>query len=439
MTGVPVGWELPKLGAIADFVMGQAPPGSASNFDGRGMPFVKAGEFGPLRPIIREWTTEPLKCARETDVLICVVGATCGKINLGADCAIGRSVAAIRPCPGFEQHYLHYFLATLTAELRNASTGSAQGVISSQQLAEIEVPLAPLVEQRRIVAKLDALTARTASARAELDRVPALVGRYKKEVLRATFDGVSTVAAANASQPWPRKRVSEVIENVVAGKNLRCQERPPNSDELGVVKVSAVTWGRFDPTASKTLPRSFIPPAHTRIRGGDFLLSRANTLELVGAVVIVDDVPDNLYLSDKILRLEMPEDAKPWLMWFMRSPQGRSAIENGATGNQLSMRNISQAVLGDIEVPWPEDGVRDHLVARLESSFAEIDRLAAEAAAARRLLERLDQAILAKAFRGELVPQDPAAEPASALLARISDERAGGGASAKRGRRKALA
>ena len=59
----------------------------------------------------------------------------------------------------------------------------------------------------------------------------------------------------------------------------------------------------------------------------------------------------------------------------------------------------------------------------IKAAFAEIDRLAAEAAAALRQLDRLDQAILAKAFRGELVPQDPNDEPASALLARIAAER----------------
>ena len=71
-----------QLGDIASVVMGQAPPGSDCNKDGRGEPFVKAGEFSADKPIVREWTTNPLKTAQNGDVLVCVVGATAGKVNL---------------------------------------------------------------------------------------------------------------------------------------------------------------------------------------------------------------------------------------------------------------------------------------------------------------------------------------------------------------------
>lgn len=82
-----------QLGDVASTVMGQAPAGKDCNKAGNGYPFVKAGEFSADRPVIREWTTNPLKKAKEGDVLVCVVGATAGKVNLGIDCAIGRSVA----------------------------------------------------------------------------------------------------------------------------------------------------------------------------------------------------------------------------------------------------------------------------------------------------------------------------------------------------------
>ena len=140
-------------------------------------------------------------------------------------------------------------------------------------------------------------------------------------------------------------------------------------------------------------------------------------------MVIVKETPPNLFLSDKVLRLEMSEADKPWLLWFLRSPEGRKAIEGSATGNQLSMRNLSQAALREIEVPWPSENERSAIVRRIEAAFAWINRLASEATSARKLIDHLDQAVLAKAFRGELVPQDPNDEPASVLLERIRAER----------------
>ena len=99
-------WLPVKLGDLVQIIMGQAPPGAECNKSSIGAIFVKAGEFGMLRPVVREWTTQPLKFAKYGDVLICVVGATAGKINLGLDCAIGRSVAAIRPYELLDQLYL---------------------------------------------------------------------------------------------------------------------------------------------------------------------------------------------------------------------------------------------------------------------------------------------------------------------------------------------
>jgi type I restriction enzyme S subunit len=169
------------------------------------------------------------------------------------------------------------------------------------------------------------------------------------------------------------------LHAIEAGKNLRCEERCPREGERGVVKVSAVTWGHFDDTQSKTLPSDYMPPEKARIRQGDLLISRANTIELVGAVALVESEPHALFLSDKILRLVVDKEDKRWIMWFLRSSEGRQQIENSATGNQLSMRNISQEALRQIRLPFPDSTVRHARVQQLEAAFARANRLEAEA------------------------------------------------------------
>ncbi|MBO3277439.1 restriction endonuclease subunit S [Pseudomonas schmalbachii] len=148
-------WPIVNLGDLSEAIMGQAPPGEDCNKSGVGTPFVKAGEFGVERPIIREWTTNPLKFAKASDVLLCVVGATCGKINKGADCAIGRSVAAIRANKEkLDKDYMYYFLSSWTGRLRAMSQGAAQTVISKEMIERLEIPLPPLPEQKRIASIL---------------------------------------------------------------------------------------------------------------------------------------------------------------------------------------------------------------------------------------------------------------------------------------------
>ena len=335
----------------------------------------------------------------------------------------------VRPCGAISSDFLLRYLRQKS--FRRDAEASMTGAVGQRRvpasfLKEHSVALPPLPEQQRIVAKIDSLTGKSRRARDHLNHVPRLVQKYKQAILAAAFRG-----------DWPSIEVGRIIRGVVAGKNLRCEERPPLDQERGVVKVSAVSWGAFDAKASKTLPASFTPPDSTQIKGGDLLISRANTQELVGAVVIVAETPSNLFLSDKVLRLDVVDEDKPWLMWFLRSPDGRAAIEAGATGNQLSMRNLSQSALKGIEMPWPTAEQRQEIVRRIESAFAWIDRLASDATSARKLIDHLDQAVLSKAFKGELVPQDSADEPASALLERIRSERAAA-PKAKRGHKKAV-
>ena len=142
-----------------ELVMGQAPPGDEYNTEGRGTVFVKVGEFGPLYPREEVWTTNPLKFAKKGDVLVCVVGATVGKLNLAIDCAIGRSVAAIRPSAGLDTKFLYYSLIPYTLRLRRNSRGSAQGVIGKAELNGMLLWVPSHAVQKRIVAKVDELMA----------------------------------------------------------------------------------------------------------------------------------------------------------------------------------------------------------------------------------------------------------------------------------------
>jgi type I restriction enzyme, S subunit len=413
----------------------QAPPKSAL-----GIPFItiSAMNSGTLnlskasRYVPRSYydSLQPNRRAQRGDVLYSVTGSfgIPALVEDDESFVFQRHIALLRPSVEFcDARWLSHILASpqMFEQAAAIATGTAQLTVPLNGLRSLKLPAVGLPEQRRIVATIDSLTGKSTRARDHLDHIPSLVEKYKQAILAAAFRG-----------NWPSIQVGEIIRAVVAGKNLRCEERPPLEHERGVVKVSAVSWGAFDAQASKTLPISFTPPENTRIGAGDLLLSRANTLELVGAVVIVAEGPSNLFLSDKVLRLDVKDDDKPWLMWFLRSPDGRAAIEASATGNQLSMRNLSQSALRAIELPWPAAEQRRQIVSKIETAFRWIDRLATDAMSARKLIDHLDQAVLSKAFKGELEPHDPSDEPASILLERIRTKRAAA-PKGKRGRTKA--
>lgn len=213
-------------------------------------------------------------------------------------------------------------------------------------------------------------------------------------------------------QGWQRVPLSRLVSKIEAGKSFKCEERPPAEHEHGIVKVSAVTWGSYDEQQSKTITDADRVNESYLIRPGDFLFSRANTLQLVGACVLVHSARKRLLLSDKILRFIMPDELKPWVLWFLRSAEGRRQIEALSTGNQESMRNIGQERIGQIEVPLPAPAAVQRIVSRIEELFSEIDEGERALERVRKLVERYRQSVLKAAVTGELTREWRAANSA---------------------------
>ena len=119
--------------------------------------------------------------------------------------------------------------------------------------------------------------------------------------------------------------------------------------------------------------------------------------------MLVKDIKKKLMLSDKVLRLVAPDDWKPWILMCLRSRLGRHQIENLATGNQLSMRNITQESIRSIIIPIPSIKERDEILALVDRSLEVTDAVKHKLRLAASVADKLPQAIIAKALRGEVV------------------------------------
>ena len=218
---------------------------------------------------------------------------------------------------------------------------------------------------------------------------------------------------------WVWASLDQLLTDIEAGKSFGCEERPPRIDEVGIVKVSAVTWGVFDENESKTITDPERVDPRFRIHKGDFLFSRANTIELVGASVIVGEFEMQLLLSDKILRFIFAMDLKSWIDRVLKSTIGRRQIEALATGNQHSMRNITQESIRQIAIPLPPLAEIHRVVELVDAEWSKTESAAAAIVTEKTRSAVLRQSVLTAAFSGRLVSQRIDDEPVSEMLARI--------------------
>ena len=223
--------------------------------------------------------------------------------------------------------------------------------------------------------------------------------------------------------------MGEVLEAIKAGKSPKSQGRPAEADEFGVLKVSAVSWKEFNPAENKALIPGQDHEGWPTVEKNDLLISRANTVELVGAVVLAKENYPNLFLSDKTLRLVPIEQAasREFLLYVLRTKSVRDHFEEKATGTSDSMRNISQAKMRSAPIPLPPLNEQRRIVEKIEALSAHSRKAREALDSIPALLDQFRQSVLAAAFRGDLTAdwraQHPEVEPASALLERIRTER----------------
>lgn len=279
--------------------------------------------------------------------------------------------------------------------------------VSEETVLNTTFPLPPLSEQQRIVERIKELFAKLDEAKERLQEVAESFAVRKAAILHKAFTGELTKQWRRengvSDESWEEITWGSFIEKIEAGKNWNALGRPPKNGEFGVVKVSAVTWGEFLEDESKTCTEESQWNEEKRISVGDFLFSRANTIQLVGNCVIVKDVKRKLMLSDKILRFSFSERVYDFFaLWYTRTSSYRKQIESVASGNQDGMRNISQNNMKTIIFPLPTLS-EQHEIVRLIDDLLARERTAQQATEqALASIDLMKKSILARAFRGEM-------------------------------------
>lgn len=458
---IPVGWAPTTLGAIGKLHCGQSPSSADTNTEGKGAPYFSGPESWEHGKVLTErWTTDPRRLVPDGCIFITVKGAGVGKTCIGISGAIGRDIYAFEVNPGINVHYAHYAIRDTVETLKKEAQGDIPG-LSRTHIEDHKLRLAPTSEQDRIVAALDERLSELDASVASLERAERNLVRYRAAVLAAACSGTLLPTEADLArrqcrsfeaadqllarilverrkantkarydepaQPdtsklpkLPEGWVWVCLDQILAEPLSNGRSVPDATEGFPVLRLTAIRGGAIDLREHKIGMWTANEARPFLVQGGDILLSRGNgTLAFVGRGGVVPDDPIPVAFPDTMIRVRRSASVdRAYLAMLWNSPLVRAQIEKAAR-TTAGIYKVNQQILEGVCLPLPPLGEQPRIVAEVDRHLSRADALAASIAQSKRRAQRLRRAILAAAFQGRLVPQDPNDEPANVLLDRI--------------------
>ncbi|MBC2731497.1 restriction endonuclease subunit S [Thiobacillus sp.] len=280
--------------------------------------------------------------------------------------------------------------------------------------------LAPRNEQTRIADQLDKLLARIQACNDRIDAIPALLKRFRKSILATSaLVESSEISSFESNSAKQLREVLLAVRTGPFGSALHKSDYVVNG--IPVINPMHIRGGRLVADQKMTVSGSTADRlSEFRLKVGDVILGRRGEM---GRCAVVSELEEGWLCGTGSMILRPAEILAPrYLQLFLSSPSVVAALEGASVGS--TMTNLNQNILLDLRIVLPSMDTQLEIVRRVEALFQLADRIEARHAAARAQAQRLTPLLLAKAFRGELVPQDPNDEPASVLLERIETARA---------------
>ena len=409
---LPPNWTASTFGQATEMQLGKMLD-KAKNLEGRMLPYlrninVRWGYFELDDLATMRFTADEQErfSVRDGDVFVCEGGEP-GRAAVWRGGSTGllfqKAIHRLRPrghvLPDWCAFYLRY--VAVTGELDDHFTGTTIKHLPAQALGALGLPVPPLPEQRRIVARIEALFARTRRARADLERIAPLARQHRDRSLANDLDG-----------DWPAASVSELAEVMFDGpfgSNLKSSDYV--SSGTRVVRLENIGHLHFIEEKETFISDAKAAGlARHRLRPGDVLFSSFIDKE-VRVCLFPEGLPTPaINKADCFsIRTDRGRCDPRFLALRLASPTTYEDMRDAVHGATRPRIGLSDLRAYRIQIP-PADEQRV-IVARLEIARTASQLVEREAARALTLIDRLEQSILARAFRGELVPQDPADAP----------------------------
>lgn len=469
---MPIGWTLTTLGQITDIYSGTGFPKSLQGRTTGDYPFYKVGDISKTIKtgsyLMREADNyiskkDLIKLKGNTLPSKSIVFAKIGeaiKLNRRAilthESMVDNNVMGIKSILDDSACFLYYFL--LTIKLADISRATTVPSIRKSDVETINVPLPPLNEQKRIVAKIEQLFSDLDAGVVTFEAIKKQVKQYRQSVLKYAFEGKLTADWRKKNKPEPaRKLLEEIAKEKEQKTKVKKQENLPSLDKSNLPELphgwewiglgylsESMKNGIYKPKQFysddgiaclrmynidkgkivwKDIKRMILTKEEFQEYGlnpNDILINRVNSRELVGKAAVIPDTLEKCVYESKNIRLRLISTRLYsryigyWFLFFAHQYFTMNAQQ------VVGMASINQDQIGAMPIPLMDSLEQEEIVEVIEHHFSIADKIEEVVDTTLKQSTRLRQSILKRAFEGRLVHQDPNDEPAEKLIERIS-------------------
>lgn len=327
----------------------------------------------------------------------------------------------LRPLGGIDPRWVAYLVRTerFVTAMSELVQGALYPAVRAKDVRAYVAPVAPAAEQTRIADQLEALLVRITACNHRLDTIPALLKRFRLAVMNAAVSGdlTSDWRALNEVQPWTQTTIGEMTLSSYYGPRFGKDEYTQSASGIPTIRTTDMDRvGRIHVSAET--PRVVVPKdkiEQFRVKPGDLLVTRTGSIGVMA-------VFDGTYLaipSAYLIRFRFNETLRTRFAYFrLASPKGQAEL--GLSATAVTQPNVNAEAIKRIQLELPTVEEQDEIIQRVERLYSFADRIESIYMTVAAQARRLTPLTLAKAFRGELVQQNPQDEPASILLQRIA-------------------
>ncbi len=449
MIELPGGWTSASISAVADLVRGvtyKKSDASAIHVEGY-LPIIRATNINGSLSLDSQMVFIPARYVRPEqrlevgDVVVATSSGSASVVGKSAhlnqpwEGGFGAFCMVIRPSPELAHGYLAHLVTTPTVRKhwRELAQGTNINNLKSSDLANTVVPLPPVAEQERIVAAIEEQFSRLDAGVAALERARQNIRRMRAAVLEVAVtgrlvgapestNGICDGSMSGLPTDWSIVPVGTVAE--VSGGITKNPKRIPRNNVLPFLRVANVMRDRLDLSEVHQIEVFAGELERYRLQRGDLLVVEGNgSPDQIGRSALWDGSIDPCVHQNHLIRVRPGNSVLPeYLNIFWNAPSSMANIQAAASSTS-GLHTLSTGKVRNIQLALPPLPVQSHIVLEVDRQLSAISTLDHEIEVAQARGRVLRAGILATAFAGSLVSQDPTDEPASVLLERIAVDR----------------